>query len=119
MGAVRTWVVVVLVVAISGVTGLGLWADRRASEPPRFCTTGLAFAEVDGRGAVLEDQGQPGPDGCDRDAVPDPDDVDVMVSDTDDDPLVLGFDCAVRAPDGEVVATTAPNRSDGTCGKDG
>jgi hypothetical protein len=29
---------------------------------------------------------------------------------------VLGFDCTIRSPAGEVVASTTPNRNDGTCG---
>ena len=60
---------------------------------------------VAGETVALKDHGLPGRDGCD-----------VGRTDGAGDMNVLGFDCMVRTPAGDVVASTTPNRADGTCG---
>jgi hypothetical protein len=102
--------VALVVVAVVGVAALG-------SEPEdRFCTTGLAFREVDGVSYELEDQGSAGRDGCDKgDGVW-------------GDPYLpvegfglgyLGYDCRIHVAEDEVTDETVipPNRPDGSCGK--
>jgi hypothetical protein len=111
----RPNVVAVLVLAIVGVAGVGLWANDQGE--PRFCKVGLAAREVDGHWAALQDQGDPGPDRCDMDEAPYTH-YDVVGDRGDRGGLVLGFDCAVRDRDGEVVTIDDPNRPDGTCGQD-
>jgi hypothetical protein len=92
----------VVVVALLGVA----WA--RSSQPGEgtFCTMGLAIFVIDGQEVLPQDQSKPGRDGCDSD-------------DTLPRAKVLGFDCRIREPDGDVVAKLVPNRSDGTCGLPG
>jgi hypothetical protein len=71
------------------------------------CAAQAPMAFVDGETVALEDHGFPGRDGCD-------------IGRTDEgagDMNVLGFDCRVRTPAGDVVASTTPNRADGTCGQ--
>lgn len=72
----------------------------------RFCTAGLAFVHLESGDVALEDQGDPGRDGCD-DATQ-PGGVDMPT---------LGFDCRVRDRAGTVLETVPRNRSDGTCGQ--
>lgn len=98
----------VLTVGAAGVVlvvvGLGAWFTWAARpQETRFCTMGLAMVEIDGHEAVFQDQGGPGRDGCDFD-------------ETSRYDRTLGFDCKVRASDGEVVAEVVPNRPGGTCG---
>lgn len=96
----RIGAVAVIVLALGSVVWL------RTTEPGEghFCTLGLAIVEVDGQEAQLQDQAKPGRDGCDLD-------------DTQPRARVLGFDCKVRASNGDVVVELVPNRSDGTCGQ--
>jgi hypothetical protein len=100
------------------VVGLAaIWWNARPDPEPRFCTMGLAFVVIDGKQVVLEDQGSGGRDGCDHaDWLSDPHELSDSGLDVDG---VLGFDCKVRDVDGTVVATTQPNRSDGSCGQPG
>jgi hypothetical protein len=70
------------------------------------CTAQGQMAVVDGETVALEDHGFPGRDPCD-----------IGRTDGAGDMNVLGFDCRVRTPAGEVVASTTPNRADGTCGR--
>lgn len=94
---------VVLVVAAAGTW---IFATSLPGEA-RFCQASLAIFEIDGRTVVPQDQTGPGEDEhCDFDQ-------------TEDGYLVLGFDCRVREPDGEVTVELVPNRSDGTCGLPG
>jgi hypothetical protein len=92
----------VILVALVGAVSV------RMSQPgePKFCTLGLAIVTIDGHEVQFQDQAKPGRDGCDLDQT---------------QPLarVLGFDCRIREPDGQVVVELVPNRSDGTCGLPG
>jgi len=72
-----------------------------------FCSAPLAVTTVDGRTVALQDQGAPGRDGCELPRVG---------TKTFD---VLGLDCRVRTDRNVVIASTTPNRSDGTCGQPG
>ncbi len=69
----------------------------------------MAFATVNGQFVELQDQHAPGrqeeSELCG--------DFGRMEANMD----VLGFDCKVRDPAGTVVATTTPNRKDGSCGQ--
>jgi hypothetical protein len=107
-------VVAVGVVVLVGGCLLALVAVR-SEEEARFCTTALAFGtDGAGRTVVLQDQGAPGRDGCEIDEVPD----EATTGAAGDDVLVLGLDCSYRDAEGDVVATTEPNRPDGSCGQD-
>jgi hypothetical protein len=70
------------------------------------CAAQGQMAVVDGETVALEDHAFPGRDPCD-----------VGRTHGTGDMNVLGFDCRVRTPAGEVVASTTPNRADGTCGQ--
>jgi hypothetical protein len=70
------------------------------------CTAQGPMVVVDGETVALEDHGLPGRDVCD-----------VGRTAGAGDMNVLGFDCRVRTPAGEVVASTTPNLADGTCGR--
>lgn len=96
----RVGAVSVLVMAVS-FGGWMAW-ESRATET-RFCTLALGITRIDGHDVFLQDGGQPGPDGCESD-------------ETTRTNRVLGLDCKIRAPDGDVVAELQPNRADGTCG---
>ncbi len=138
-------VVAALVVAILGVAGFGVWANREDPEP-HFCKAGaFIFGEVEGLegySVTLQDGGDPGPDGCDGDDRPGVESVavDEVPAPAPDaaptttmvpqppaepdpepvtEPLVLGFDCAFRDGDGTVVARAVPNRPGGECGLPG
>lgn len=94
------------------VVGLGaLWWSTEVQSAPRarFCTAGQAFTTIDGVFMPLQDQGSPGRDGCDGSDRP-------SRSSVEQAPVV-GYDCKARDVDGTVVATTQPNRPDGTCGQ--
>jgi hypothetical protein len=94
---------VLLVVAAAGTW---IFANSQPGEA-RFCQASLAIFEIDGRTVVPQDQTGLGEDErCDFDQ-------------TKDGYPVLGFDCKVREPDGEVTVELVPNRSDGTCGLPG
>ena len=80
-----------------------LTTPRRES----FCSAPLAVTTVDGHRVALQDQGAPGRDGCELPRI--------GTKDFD----VLGLDCRVRTNKNVVVASTTPNRSDGTCGQPG
>ena len=90
------------------VAAAGVWTLATSGQgEARFCKASLAIIEIDGRTVVPQDQTGPGEDqACDFD-------------ETEDAYPVLGFDCKVREPDGEVTAELEPNRSDGTCGLPG
>ncbi|MCU1369317.1 MAG: hypothetical protein JWO77_511 [Ilumatobacteraceae bacterium] len=91
----------VLVVVI-GAVGLFAWSSR--AQESHFCQASLAIVEIDGRSVAPQDQTGPTEDPwCDFDQ-------------TEDAYPVLGFDCRIRQPDGEVIAKLVPNRHDGTCG---
>lgn len=113
----RKPVVAVLALALVAVIGFGVWANHEPEE--RFCTLAGAMADPPpGHEDVetwLQDGGEPGRDGCDM-GLPDGNDGREPV--TDHQRLVLGFDCAYYDGNGEVVATTTPNRPDGLCGMD-
>lgn len=91
----------VLIVAVS-FAGWIRWETRDRGEAT-FCTLGLAITDIDGESVAIQDGGKPGDDGC-------------GTEETLRDMKVLGMDCKLRAPDGEVVAEYVPNRSDGLCG---
>lgn len=89
-----------LVAAIGG----GWFVTRSRAAEPKFCQASLAIVEIDGQSVAFQDQTGPHEDErCD-------------FQETEDAYPVLGFDCKVREPDGEVTAELVPNRSDGTCG---
>jgi len=139
---VRKAVVALLVVAIAGVAGFGVWANRE--DEPRFCQAGAyimgTVPGLEGYSVTLQDSDTPGPDDCDGpdrpevyeegpaedlgDPAPGAAPTTTMlpqapVPDEDEpvlEPLVLGLDCKYRDDDGEVVATAVPNRPDGECG---
>ena len=93
----------VSVLVVVAAAGAWLWAASKGSES-HFCQASLAIVEIDGRTVAPQDQTGPGEDeACDFD-------------ETESAYPVLGFDCKVREPDGEVTAELVPNRSDGTCG---
>jgi hypothetical protein len=93
------------IAALIAVVGFGAWFARAATTEPdaRFCTMGLPLFEIDGRTVVPQDMDPPGRDACDGEQ-------------TERGRLILGLDCKVRRPDGEVIATLEPNRDDGDCG---
>lgn len=94
--------------------GAGWWNTRSETQAqPRFCTLGLAFTTIDGVQMPLQDQGSPGRDGCDDSDRPRRSPVTSGIAEAP----VVGFDCKARDVDGVVVATTQPNRPDGTCGQ--
>lgn len=96
------------------LVGVGaLWWNARPEPREKFCTLGLAFTTIDGQEVVLQDQGGPGRDGCDGNGLPSQSTVASGLAIAP----VLGFDCKVRDVNGTVVATTTPNRPDGTCGQ--
>jgi hypothetical protein len=70
------------------------------------CPAQGQMAVVEGETVALQDRAFPGRDPCD-----------VGRTHGTGDINVLGFDCRVRTPAGEVVASTTPNRADGTCGQ--
>jgi hypothetical protein len=70
------------------------------------CPAQGQMAVVDGETVALQDHSFPGRDPCD-----------VGRTHGTGDINVLGFDCKIRTPAGEVVASTTPNRADGTCGQ--
>ena len=70
-----------------------------------FCSEPLVVTRVDGHPVALQDQGAPGRDGCELPRV--------GTKEFD----VLGLDCRVRTDRNVVVASTTPNREDGTCGQ--
>jgi hypothetical protein len=91
-----------VIVAVAA-TGIWITASSRQGET-RFCKASLAVVEIEGRMVAPQDQTGPDEDeGCDFDQ-------------TERGHAVLGFDCKVREPDGEVTVEVVPNRSDGTCG---
>jgi hypothetical protein len=91
------------VIVLVAATGIWITAASQAGET-RFCKASLALVEVDGRMVAPQDQTGPGEDpGCD-------------FGETERAYAVLGFDCKVREPDGEVTVEVVPNRNDGTCG---
>lgn len=67
-----------------------------------FCHAALAGFERGERFVALQDNGQPGRGDCDG-------------APTLRDTLVLGLDCKLRDPAGEVVDRLAANGDDGTC----
>ena len=94
--------------------GAGWWNTRSETQArPKFCTLGLAFTTIDGVQMPLQDQGSPGRDGCDGSDRPRRSSVTSGIAKAP----VVGFDCKARDVDGVVVATTQPNRPDGTCGQ--
>ena len=94
------------VLLVISVAGGWIVTSARAGEPT-FCLASLAFVDIDGRMVAPQDQTGPGEDErCD-------------FQETEDAYPVLGFDCKVREPDGEVTVELVPNRSDGTCGLPG
>lgn len=86
------------------VSALALSVAHRAPEE-RFCLTGGAMFHRDGTEVWLQDQGSPGDDGCD--------DSEVRGWGAT---KTLGYDCNVRASNGDELETLEPNRADGTCG---
>jgi hypothetical protein len=86
------------------VAGLGAFAWSNRAQESHFCKASLAMFEIDGRSVAPQDQTGIGDDPwCDFD-------------ETEDPYPVLGFDCRIRQPDGEVTDELVPNRADGTCG---
>lgn len=105
----RAWIVAAVGVAMA-LSLAGVFVLTAGEPEETFCTMGEAYRTVsigsEVVGAVLEDQGSPGDDGCDIDASgPAP----------AGEP-VLGYDCQIR-DDGNVLGNAEPNRSDGTCGQ--
>lgn len=93
----------VCVIVVAAVTGVWIRATSPSAET-LFCKASLALVEIDGRMVAPQDQTLAGEDGrCDFDQ-------------TERAYAVLGFDCKVREPDGEVTVEVVPNRRDGTCG---
>lgn len=97
----RAGAVCVIVVAAAA----GIWIRSTSQQDEAlFCKASLAMVEIEGRMVAPQDQTGPGEDErCDFDQ-------------TEPAYAVLGFDCKVREPDGEVIVEVVPNRSDGTCG---
>lgn len=88
------------------LAGVGVWYATNGERREVFCTLGRAQIQTDdGREIVLEDQGDPGPGDCDGPQV--------LTNGAD----VIGFDCRVREPSGDVVAELEPNQPDGRCGQ--
>ncbi len=87
------------------VAAAGTWiVTTSAPDEPLFCQASLALVMIDGRSVAPQDQTGPGEDErCDFDQ-------------TEAGHLVLGYDCKIRQPDGEVEVELVPNRNDGTCG---
>ena len=80
------------------------------SQSQVFCTLGLSTSSVDGQLVALQDQHAAGRD--------DPAEQCGDIAPNGDAQMnTLGFDCKVRDARGSVVATTTPNRRDGTCGQ--
>lgn len=67
------------------------------------CTLGLPIFEGRGVRGTMQDHAPAGPDACDGPEV-------------DSGMHVLGLDCNLRNPDGNVVAELEPNQPGGTCG---
>jgi hypothetical protein len=97
-----TLVLLGLLVAVVAA-GSGLLVSQRSGDA-RFCNAAAAIVEINGEPVFLEDQGAPGEDGCDADQA-------AMNA------TVLGQDCKLRAPGGDVIDELEPNRADGTCGQ--
>jgi hypothetical protein len=93
------------VVAVVAVLAAVSIAFAKRSGDFGSCTAQRQMAVVDGETVALEDRVFPGRDPCD-----------IVRTDGPGDMNVLGFDCRVRTPAGDVVASTTPNRADGTCG---
>lgn len=83
----------------------------REPPAPEFCATGLAFTKIDDEMVALQDQASPGPSDCDLNVNH------WLVTSEGAPDKVVGFDCWVRERAKGVVATSTPNRNDGTCGQ--
>lgn len=86
-----------LTLVLLGVLGPPLFEPEE-----RFCTMGLSGFDRNDMFVATQDQGDRGRDGCD-------------FHESGEPYPVAGFDCRLRAPDGEVIATLEPNSDDGTC----
>ena len=104
----RVVLAVILLAVVVGAVGLVTRVDWDSES--HFCTTQLSVAGVGGRDAALQDQGSPGRDGCDLG------DNGVTLERVRME-YELDYDCLLRNRSGEVVASTTPNRADGTCGQ--
>lgn len=101
-GRRRTVTIVLLVVVV--VFGAGFaYVAANDEQQEVFCTLGLPFYQGADRTFTFEDGGEPGPGDCDGSKVA-------------RSGLVLGFDCKLRNPGGDVVAELEPNQPDGRCG---
>jgi hypothetical protein len=99
-------VIIARVVVVLAVSAAALFETRTTGSRMK-CESVLRGAEIEGIGGVaFEDQGGPGRDGCDD-----------RHAGAGLSWRVLGFDCKIRDPADVVVATTTPNRTDGTCGQ--
>lgn len=86
----------------------------RDDDDTTFCDTALRIRQVqlsptETMTVVLQDQGAPGPDGCDLEQFGYP---------GDDPNSVLAYDCQIRSVAGAVLGSAPANRSDDTCGQD-
>lgn len=89
----RKPVVALLVAAIVGVVGFGVWANQPEEE--KWCYPAQGFRILDDGRTVLLQGGGPDADACSG-------------PETRPGELVLGRDCKVRADDGTVVTTLPP-----------
>jgi hypothetical protein len=101
----RTTVIALVIVGLA-VSAVVFYVPAEGTAPERFCTTSLHLGSVNGGLVALEDQGSPGRDGCE-----------LRHGEHPAGYNVLGLDCKVRDVAEIVVATTTPNRPDGTCGR--
>ena len=90
--------------ALVGVMSCAGFLGEVATHHPRtvFCKVGLAGFHRGSEMIALQDNGEPGPGDCDG-------------SPTLRTMRVLGLDCKLREPDGEVVEQLSPNGEDDTC----
>lgn len=93
-----------LVLVLAALVAGGAWWVSSNPGEEQLCTLGLGFRTYGTMTVVLEDQGEPGRDGCDA-SVP------------MDGSITLGLDCVLRDPGGATLDRLEPNRDDGTCGQ--
>jgi hypothetical protein len=102
----RPALIPLVVVALTLLAVLVYVRHEVATSQHKICNTMLSARSFQGGTVALEDQGGPGRDGCDD-----------RHAGASFSWNVLGFDCKIRDPGDVVVATSTPNRADGTCGQ--